>query len=278
MKSPFICPICSHPLTEESGRLLCTNLELKKKHSFDVAASGYVNFHFPSSRISGDPKEMVKARTEFLQASYYEPIANSIRQAVRDFAPANPTLLDAGCGEGYYTNGFADVTETAVGIDISKEAILAASKYAKRNDISNVRYAVAGIFDTPFADKTFDVVTNIFAPCAEQEFYRIIKDGGILICVCAGESHLMGLKKALYETTYENKERADLPKTFELIEKRNVKYEIEINSKEHIYDLFTMTPYFYRTSKDAAQRLYSLNRLKTSVETDIYIYRKNETK
>jgi 23S rRNA (guanine745-N1)-methyltransferase len=275
MTDMFICPVCKHPLKYSENLLLCTNTETKRQHSFNVASAGYTNLTPPSSRLSGDPREMVKARSEFLSAGYYEPISNALCRAITEYAPNSKLLLDAGCGEGYYTNRMATYADNCIGIDISKEAIISASKSARRHGISNISYAVASIFHIPVQNGVCDVITSLFAPCAEDEFLRLLKPGGIFACVCAAPRHLMGLKEFLYDKTYENTERADLPKSLELVEKRSVKYNISVNGSEHIYDLFTMTPYFYRTPKSATERLLKLEKLETSVETDIYIYKKS---
>ncbi len=278
MNDLFICPVCSSPLAHEQDRLVCTNTSSKKTHSFDLSAAGYVNLA-PPSKPSGDNKAMVRARSEFLSAGYYEPIADALCEAVRDYAPSDPVILDAGCGEGYYTNRLSSVSKMTVGIDLSKEAIAAGAKAAKREGVGDkVSYAVAGIFQMPLKSEGFDALVSLFAPIAEDEFSRVLKNGGIFICVCAGPAHLMGLKDFLYSETYENTSRADLPREFEFIEKRRIEYTVEVKGNEHIYDLFTMTPYFYRTPKEASERLKTLDKLETPVEADIFIYRKNSKK
>ena len=278
MTDLFICPVCGYPLLHEENRLVCTNTSSKKTHSFDLSAAGYVNLA-PPSKPSGDNKAMVKARSEFLSAGYYEPVADALCDAVRDYASPEPVILDAGCGEGYYTNKLSAISKITVGIDLSKEAITAGAKAAKRENIRNrVSYAVAGIFEMPLKSESFDVIVSLFAPIDEDEFSRVLRDNGILICVCAGPKHLMGLKNFLYSETYENTSRADLPRGFELIKKRHIEYTMEVKSNEHVYDLFTMTPYFYRTPKEASERLKALDKLQTPVEVDIFIYRKNPRK
>jgi 23S rRNA (guanine745-N1)-methyltransferase len=53
---------------------------------------------------------------------------------------------------------------------------------------------VASIFALPVQNASLDAVTNLFAPCAEEEFLRVLKPNGHLLLVGAGERHLMGLK------------------------------------------------------------------------------------
>ena len=102
-------------------------------HSFDVARQGYCNL-LPvtkkHSKSPGDTKEQVQARRAFLSGGFYRPIADMLcRLAV----PLKPnTVVDAGCGEGYYLNTLREALPQAdlLGLDISKEAVrCAAGRY-----------------------------------------------------------------------------------------------------------------------------------------------------
>ena len=121
-----------------------------------------------------------------------------------------------------------------------------------------------------------DVVTNLFAPCCESEFSRVLKDGGYLILVGAGERHLMGLKEALYENPYLNPGRADLPVEMREIDRRRLTYTITVDGKEAIEALFSMTPYYWRTSESDHAKLKNKQTLTTEVDFDIFVYQKGE--
>jgi 23S rRNA (guanine745-N1)-methyltransferase len=60
----------------------------------------------------------------------------------------------------------------------------------------------------------------------------------------------MGLKRAVYETPYENAERSDLPVRMTLLDTVQVKYDFALSDPSEIQSLFTMTPYYYRTSRE----------------------------
>ena len=164
------------------------------------------------------------------------------------------------------------------GFDLSKEAIISASKSAKRQGLSNVTFCVGGIYNLPICDCGADAVTNIFAPCAEAEFSRILKENGILVVVTAGKNHLYGLKRAIYDEVYTNEERADMPRGMKLLEEHSLTYTIKLDNSEAIRNLFSRTPYSYRTSEKDMQKLYALTSLETEVEVDIFVYRKDVTK
>ncbi len=97
------CPLCHEPLKLVGRSFACAN-----RHSFDQAKEGYVNLLRVNRKHSADPgdnKEMLESRRHFLQQGFYAPLAAGLGEAIRQYFPdpSQPlTLLDAGCGEGYY--------------------------------------------------------------------------------------------------------------------------------------------------------------------------------
>lgn len=263
------CPVCKNGVRIEGGTLCC----LGGKHRFDVAREGYVNLavgHAPG----GDSKGAIAARTSFLQKGYYAPAASALEQAVRDFLPGGATLIDAGCGQGYYDGRLAAMGYRMLGVDLSKFGCARAAKDASIAGLDNAAYAVASVYGLPVRDTCADGVVNVFAPCAEQEYARVLRDGGYLFLLGSGPQHLMGLKRAMYETTYENAARADLPTDLTLVETRKVHFEITVEGQSDIEALFSMTPYYWRTSQADKQKLAQLDILTTEVDMLLYIYRK----
>jgi hypothetical protein len=98
---------------------------------------------------------------------------------------------------------------------------------------------------------------------------------GILLVAQAGKDHLMGLKRVLYTSAYENDTRADLPKGLELICEENLKYSVEVIGEDNVKALFAMTPYYWRTSQDDAKKLDGLETLTTDIDIIFSVYRKN---
>ena len=69
------CPIDAAPLMTDELSLVCQH-----GHTFDVARQGYVNLLSPKDKRSKDPgdsKEMVYARAAFLNADFYQPLADA---------------------------------------------------------------------------------------------------------------------------------------------------------------------------------------------------------
>lgn len=271
----FCCPHCGAQLmlTDNKKSLVCNGNG--KKHCFDLSSSGYVNFAPPSQSGSGDSKEAIRSRTRFLESGGYAPVRDAITEAVKKYCSGG-SVLDAGCGEGYYTNGIAQVYDgEVVGYDLSKHGVEYASKFARRNGIENSFFAVSSVFSMPVKSESVDAVINIFAPCVEAEYSRVLKKGGVLITAGAGENHLLGLKKAVYDTTYKNTEREDMPTSLTLAEEITVAFDLSLDSGELIFDLFSMTPYYYRTGEADMRKLASLDRLDTEIEVKIKIFRKD---
>lgn len=260
----LLCPICKAKLSFEGSSMFCFG---ERRHNFDIAKSGYVNLNTHAS-TSGDDKEMAKARQAFLRRGYYEKLA----KAVAKEAGSGQLLCDAGCGEGYYTEEAAKNFDAVLGADLSKHALNLASKSAGQKQLGDkILYTVASVYSIPLADASCDCVINVFAPCVEEEYSRILKSGGKLIVAAAGRDHLHGLKSELYDNVILNEERRDYPKEMKLEKSISVRYDAEIIG-EDIYSLFMMTPYFYKTKKERAEKLRNMEKLNTLLDFEVRVY------
>ncbi|MBR3894722.1 MAG: methyltransferase domain-containing protein [Clostridia bacterium] len=263
------CPVCKAEMERDGEGKTC-RCRGARKHCFDFSRSGYLHLGGPHAG-DGDGKEAVLARRAFLDAGHYQPLSDTVNRLLEQFAVRR--VVDAGCGEGYYTNRMAEVADAVLGIDLSRAGIDYAARRAKQQQ-TRAGFAVASLFEMPIQSESVDAVVNLFAPCAEEEFLRVLKLDGILLLVGAGERHLMGLKQAIYQTPYANEGRADLPKGMELLEKKKLCYEISVEGREMIAALFSMTPYYWRTSEHDRAKLDLLERLTTEVDFDIFVFRK----
>lgn len=272
--SIFRCPLCRSKLEKTDRALRCEH-----GHSFDISAEGYVHLLPPNkmnSKVPGDSKEMASSRSAFLNKGYYEPLLRELEKTVLELSKGEaPTVLDCGCGEGYYTASIAKELKNRfpkakiAGFDISRPSV---KKAAKRT--GEAEFAVASVFDIPAFDGSFDVLLNVFSPLSIAEYSRVLKDGGYYIYVVPAARHLWQLKAAIYDVPYENREE-DIPyEGFEHEETRRVRYETLIKTKEDIFSLFRMTPYYWKTSAKGAKKLEEYESLLTEVAFDIHIYKK----
>lgn len=264
------CPVCtSSVVVSEDGRsALCVGA---RRHCFDFSKEGYLSF---PGNSGGDSKGAVDSRRSFLEKGYYAPAAQAVIAALTKYVSRDASVVDAGCGEGYYTSLLSDEVACAIGFDLSKFACGVAAKAAKRDGRENLLYSTASVFELPVKDSSVDAVVNIFAPCAEDEYTRILKNGGYLFVVGAGREHLLGLKRAIYDNVYENGERADMPKSLEHVKRIVSRHEICVEGRDDIEALFSMTPYYWRTSEIDREKLKGIDSLKTEVEFEINVYKK----
>lgn len=265
----LICPKCGEKLNIDGKSYVCSN-----RHCYDTAKSGYVNLLLANqmnSALPGDNKLMVQARKSFLDKGYYEPLAKALCRTVSEYASEGCKILDAGCGEGYYTEKIAEACPDAeiVGIDISKNA----ADYAARRTKA-VKFAVGSVFHLPVADESCDVLTTLFAPYCGEEFLRVLKKDGVMIMVIPAERHLWQLKCAVYDKPYLNEVKDFALQGFELVGNEAVSDEITMPCTEDITALFSMTPYYYKTGVEGQQRLEMLNALTTEIAFEILVYKK----
>lgn len=273
MNSLFTCPVCGQRLSQNGAVYRCA-----AGHFFDVAAAGYT-YLLPSggkhAKLPGDSKEMAAARSRFLSGDYYAPLAKRLAALCDRYAGARPCILDAGCGEGYYTARIfralvsSGKTPRIAGIDISKSCLRWAAKREKA-----IEFAVASSYHMPIETGSMDLLVNCFSPLCLEEFTRVLKPDGIFIYVVPGAKHLWELKKVLYDTPYLNEEKSTEYSGFRYETLDSVEATLHLPSQAVISDLFQMTPYFWKTPKAGSERLKKLESLDLTASFHIHVFRK----
>ena len=267
----FVCPNCGGKLNINDKSAVCSS-----GHSFDRARGGYYNLLIGNTGgVHGDNKEMILARRAFLGAGHYAPLAEFLADQVLKFTPMGGCLLDAGAGEGYYTDmieralmnrdGSSDVSA----FDISKDAV---REIGKKNP--RISLAVAGSYHMPISDGEFDTIINTFSPLALEETRRVLRQGGHFIMAIPGQMHLFELKSVIYDTPYKNVVADTSLEGFELIVDEPLTYNISLESNEGVRNLFMMTPYAYRTRPSDREKIDRLTRLTCTADFRIFVYKK----
>ena len=256
----LLCPVCHEVLTREDRRAVCIH-----GHSFDYARSGYLNLQINQRTDQGDNKLMVNARTAFLHTGAYAFLKEELTRLSQKYSPE--VLADLGCGEGYYTSSLC--AQRKYGFDLSKDALI----YASRHDHST-QYILASIFHLPLADHCADLALTCFAPPALSEVERILKDNGHYIFISPGPDHLFEMKSLLYEKPYKNVV-SPLGTTMSLKEEYTIE-QIFTADREQLQNLFRMTPYAYRTSLRATQKLEDIQTVKITAQFILRIYQKEK--
>lgn len=269
----FRCPLCGGPLWEVPQGLRCP-----KGHSFDRAREGYVHLLPVGQKHSlapGDDKAMVNARRAFLDRGWYAPLREALEQLAVAHTGGEPVVLDAGCGEGYYTQGVREAllsagkTPHVAGFDISKFAVQKAARRCPDLDL-----AVATAYHLPVGDGAVDLVLNVFSPLAIEEFRRVLKPAGYYMYVVPGAKHLWELKEVLYDAPYPNEEKETPYEGFAYREIVPVSYTVHLPSQEDIQALFQMTPYAWKTPGAGKARLAELRELDCQIDFRIHVFQK----
>lgn len=249
------CPKCHGELHKVGNTYKCLH-----KHSFDIAKSGYVNLLLNQSD-SGDNKMMINARYEILKAGHFFQLANLLIDLINKYDIKS--LLDAGCGEGYYSRSIFEALKIdVIGIDISKVACQKASKLCPE-----IPYIVSSLYDIPLFNHSVDAILNVFAPTDENEFTRITKK--YLIKVIPTEYHLYELKKRLYDDVIINEPKIPTFNNLKLIDEQDLVYQEKVLN---LLDLIKMTPYYYKSAFNDEEFLNQS--LVTTFAVKILIYQK----
>ena len=271
--SQFCCPLCGGVLTETPAGLRCI-----AGHCFDRAKEGYVNLlpvNRKHSKAPGDDKGMVAARRAFLEKGWYRPLREALAALAVELTGPAPTVLDAGCGEGYYTGGVREALLEAgknpeiAGIDISKAAL---QKAGKR--YPGIEFAVASAYRLPVADRSVDLLLNVFSPLAIEEFRRVLRPGGAYLYAVPGARHLWELKEILYERPYPNEEKETPYEGFVYDRIVPVRYTVHLPGQADIHALFQMTPYYWKTPKEGAERLSAVEQLDCEIDFQVHVFRR----
>lgn len=258
----LICPVCKRGLSQIGASYVC-----EQKHCFDISRKGYVNLLLKGGD-HGDDRFMLTSRRDFLSAGYYEKFANELCRQVGEYR--HNTVLDMGCGEGYYSSRLAALKDACVyAFDISKYAAAMTASRDKRLTVFT-----ASSFSLPVADASIDVAVSVFAPFDAKETSRVLNKNGILVVAYPLKNHLVELKRSVYDEVLLNPDVVPQVEGFVLDKITNVSYAIHINNNNHIKALFSMTPYVYRTDKKHAERLDKLDVLNCSIEIGIAVYKK----
>lgn len=271
----LVCPLCGAAVTRAEKSIVCS-----AGHTFDIAKSGYVNLLPPGkgkNARTGDEREMVRARSEFLSRGYYDTITDVLSESVARYLQKNEYIVcDMGCGEGYHTcrfvNRLSDITGAdilSVGFDASKYAAERASKRAVADSLmprdgvgaphdgNSAYFFPANIFHLPICDKSVDVALSMFAPVAGDEAKRILADGGILVVVSSGREHLLEMRKRIYDDVFLSDELPAVPDGFCEVARIRNRRTVEIRTTDELLSLFTMTPFYYKTTESGRNRLSS---------------------
>ncbi|MFF9127820.1 methyltransferase domain-containing protein [Streptomyces sp. NPDC014889] len=234
------CPTCrTRHLHPDRGALRCP-----VGHTFDIARHGYASLLTGTRATSGDDPAMVQARDRFLSTGAYAPVREVGARMAVGAVSEQSTVVDVGCGTGYYLAGVLDQLPGArgLGLDTSVRALRSAARAHDR--AAAVAWDVFRPF--PLADGVADVVLDVFAPRNPAEFHRVLRPTGQLIVVRPTGRHLAELRDRLPEMVTidpakEQRLHQALGPFFEAVVTERVEYPVTL-SRLDVLDLVAMTP------------------------------------
>lgn len=271
----YECPLCHQPLQLDGQIWRCSN-----NHQFDRAKEGYVNLmpvQHKNSKNPGDNQMMMQARRQFLNAGYYQTLRDAVAIILDKQFPERQrslSLLDIGCGEGYYTGYLAESLSpnrqlTVYGLDISKIAVRFAAKRYPR-----VNFCVASSYRLPFGNNSIDAILRIYAPCEPSELNRVIShEHGIVITVTPAPRHLFQLKELIYQTAQPHDEVIEHIDGFVLVDEKCLSYSMSLSGSQAV-NLLMMTPFAWKVSEKMIIKLAELSGFHCETDFFIRIYRK----
>jgi len=234
------CPTCrTRRLSPGPGALHCP-----VGHTFDLARHGYASLLTGTRATSGDDADMVRSRDRFLSTGAYAPIRQAGARLATGTVSERATVVDVGCGTGYYLAGVLDQLPGArgLGLDTSVRALRSAARAHDR--AAAVAWDVFRPF--PLADGTVDVVLDVFAPRNPAEFHRVLRPTGRLIVVRPTGRHLAELRgqvprMVVIDPAKEQRLHRALDPFFEPVVTHRVEYSVSLNRLD-VLDLVAMTP------------------------------------
>jgi len=251
---PLACPLDGLLLYAGARQLRCP-----AGHCYDIARQGYVNLlpvQFKASKEPGDSKDMIDARRRVMQQNYFNELAEkfcSYLVQLCDTPVAGSCILDAGCGEGFFTDKMnahvcnkagtsgTSLPRAILGIDVSKLAIIAAAKQYRA-----LNFAVASNVHPPIINGNASIITNLFGFATWPAWSSLQRPGQYVVTVDAGPHHLLEMREIIYPEVriHAAPEHAEAAKSgYSLADTQTVRYEVILKNAADRLDFLNMTPH-----------------------------------
>jgi 23S rRNA (guanine745-N1)-methyltransferase len=238
----FQCPICGKALKLVDNSLLCSN-----NHCFDISKKGFVDFVLNNKASKNYDRDSFENRHVILEHGMYDHIANKLVELIEKLHL--DSILDVGCGEGYYSKKIAQAgVKDVLAFDISKDSIQLAAKGVN----TPVKWFVGDLAHLPIQDNTVRGIIDVFSPANYAEFNRILDDGYVLK-VIPNQYHVQELRQVakdqLQQAEYSNKKVLDyFEEHYELVDQIDATKTYPVT--EEVRTAFiNMTPLLFNVDK-----------------------------
>jgi SAM-dependent methyltransferase len=144
---------------------------------------------------SGQPAKLYGANYESsLLRGTEEQRPWDLQAEIKQLLKPSSHLLDIGCGTAFKVIPLAPLLKQIVGLEPSEPMRTKAIQNAQAAGVKNIRIFDGIAAHLPFADESFDVVTNILSPDNADEILRVLKPGGVAILEKLGDQDKAELK------------------------------------------------------------------------------------
>ncbi|NRB37109.1 MAG: malonyl-ACP O-methyltransferase BioC [Pseudomonadales bacterium] len=154
----------------------------------------------------GDERKKIAASFSKAAASYdaaaalQKIVAQNLMEFIPDAQGRPLTILDAGCGTGYWTQRISANGTQVIGLDLAQGML----NYAQQQNVSTqVNFCAGDLENLPFADDSLDVVFSSLAVqwCDSlslllNEWHRVLKPGGHICLATLGPKTLYELRES----------------------------------------------------------------------------------
>ena len=189
----LVCPACGAGLARQGDSLRCP-----AGHCLNVSRRGTLNV-LSAARREDYTEPLFAARRRIFEAGFYEPVAEALEAMI---PPGPQTILDAGCGEGWYLDRLLEKGDRrGAGIDLSADAV----RLASDRPCAAV-WCVGDLRRMPFRGGSFSVILDVLTPAAYDEFRRLLTPDGLLLKVYPGRDYLREIREARGLPPYEEGE------------------------------------------------------------------------
>ncbi len=145
--------------------------------------SGFDNKYY--SKIKDLNIKHYAGEVPYYSKAELRPVEKSLLKQLK----SKSSILDLGCGSGRFSIGAAQLGLNVTGVDITPEAVKAATKKTKSLRLKNVKFAVGDMTELDIKDSKFDyvicprfsinaVATFSKRQSAIKEMLRVVKPGG----------------------------------------------------------------------------------------------------
>jgi 23S rRNA (guanine745-N1)-methyltransferase len=269
--APLACPVrgCGLLLEPRERQYVCA-----RRHTHDVARSGYVNLLQPQdrrSRDAGDSAEVVRARAAVLEAGVGRVQHRAVVDLAARILPSNeqPVVVDLGFGTGDVLASLAASRPIcAIGIDLSS----AAADYAAHVSTGPLWVVANADRRLPLLDCCVDVILSIHGRRNPEECWRVLTPGGHAIVAIPSADDLIELREAAQGGRLERSRgvelRAEYAPRFAVRDEFSVRERLTL-SPASLRDLLRAT---YRGARSSASaRIAALDALDVTVASDVVL-------